>query len=384
MTNKNAGAGQADRPGGARSPRTRTSAADVTARSVDFQFLDLFPVGFITVVAGNPSQGKSLLSYLIAAEESKRRHVLFSSYEETREHVWRPRLEAAGAKLTHCHMHPEVVFSTNPADAATLEDLLIDTKAKTLIVDPVMNHAAHSVYYPTLLRKDLRAMEELIAEYQVATIFLHHLMKSVSANKHPLAALSGSSAGLPAVARSVYLFSKSPEDEDILVLANAEKHNLGPEPPSHAFQIETRRIALLAPDGKTIVEKDVPYLQYLGETHITARALLPVIRGTTQPTNRAQTAKGFLVKALEDGPLPVRELKKKALLANVAARTMQRAANELGIEKGGKSGWTLPPAVAQAAARIKADKERLSGEHAETHLNPEEVAEVLQLVPRAK
>src|SRR5437667_8686224 len=103
--------------------RRRTSANHVTARSVNFAYLDLFPIGFIAVVAGNPDEGKSLLSYLIAAEESKRNPVLFVSREETREHVWRPRLEAAGANLSRCHMHAEIVFSTNPSDAALLEAL---------------------------------------------------------------------------------------------------------------------------------------------------------------------------------------------------------------------------------------------------------------------
>jgi putative DNA primase/helicase len=368
----------------ARPVRSRTSAEDVTARSVEFVFLDLFPVGFISVVAGHPSQGKSLLSYLIAAEESQSNAILFTSREETREHVWRPRLEAAGATLNRCHMQPDILFSTNPADAATLETLLIDTDAKVLIVDPIMNHTDRSIFHPTLLRKDLRAMEELIAEYQVAAIFLHHLVKSVSASKHPLAALSGSGSGLPAVARSVYLFSKSPEDEDVLVLANAEKHNLAEQPPSHTFQIETRRIQLLGPDDKTITEKDIPYLQYTGPTNVSARDLLPVMRGTTQPVSQVHAAKGFLIRALEDGPVPVRDLKKQALLASVAPRTMQRAADALAIDKQGDGGWALPPDLAKAAAQMKADKARLGGEHAETHLEPGEVAEVLRLVPKRR
>src|SRR5205823_3940944 len=101
----------------------------------------LFPRGFISVVAGNPDQGKSLLAYLIAAE-SQAVPVLFSSYEEPREHVWRPRLEAAGANLARCFMRPEITFSRNPADAAVLEELLKETGAEILIVDPIMNHTA--------------------------------------------------------------------------------------------------------------------------------------------------------------------------------------------------------------------------------------------------
>jgi putative DNA primase/helicase len=365
------------------SRHSHTSAADVIARDVDFRFHDLFPVGFISTVAGHPSQGKSLLSYLIAADESKQRSVLFCSYEETREHVWRPRLEAAGANLSRCHMHPETLFSTDPADAAVLEALLIETNAGTLIVDPIMNHTARSIYHPTWLRKDLRAMEELIAEYQVAAIFLHHVVKSVSANKHPLAALSGSAAGLAAVARSVYLFSKSPEDEDVLVLANAEKHNLGEQPPSHQFQTETRLVPVLGTDGKTVREKAIPYLQHTGVTHISARDLLPVMRGTFQPMNRGPAAKDFLVKALEDGPVPVRDLQKQALLASIASRTMQRAATEIAVDKRDKGGWRLSSNLEKAVAEMKAEKLRLGGEHAENHLDNDEVARILRLVPKS-
>jgi putative DNA primase/helicase len=325
-----------------------------------------------------------VLSYLIASE-SRTAPVLFASYEETREHVWRPRLEAAGADLERCFMHPEVRFSRDPADAAILETLLEDTGAKVLIVDPIMNHTARSIYYPTWLRQDLRAMEELIGRNQVAAIFLHHLIKSVSVHKHPLAALSGSAAGLPAVARSVYLFSRSPEDEDVLVLANAEKHNLGPQPDSHAFQIETRRIPVLATDDKTIVEKDVPYLQHLGPTQITARDLLPVMRGTFKPPSQLDRAKDFLIKTLEDRHVPAKDVKTAALLASVASRTLQRAATDLGIERSrqtdGTPTWSLPAELAAATAAIRAEKIRLDGEHAETHLDSDNVAQLLQLVP---
>jgi KaiC/GvpD/RAD55 family RecA-like ATPase len=87
--------------------RTRiepVSAAQVKSRDVDFLYRDLFPRGFTSLIAGNPSKGKSLLSYLIAAEAGASA-VLFASFEETREHVWRPRLEAAGANLDRCFTH---------------------------------------------------------------------------------------------------------------------------------------------------------------------------------------------------------------------------------------------------------------------------------------
>jgi hypothetical protein len=50
--------------------RSRTSADDVTARSVEFRYPERLPVGFISIIAGHPSQGKRSLSELIAAEAS--------------------------------------------------------------------------------------------------------------------------------------------------------------------------------------------------------------------------------------------------------------------------------------------------------------------------
>lgn len=106
------------------------------------------------------------------------------------------------------------------------------------------------------------------------------------------------------------------------------------------------------------------------------------MRGTFKPMNQGQAARDFLVKSLEDGVVPVRDLKKQALLARVAQRTMQREANELGIDKSA-AGWALPPGLARAVAQMKAEKARLNGEHAETHLDSDEVARVLQLVPKS-
>jgi hypothetical protein len=111
------------------------------------------------------------------------------------------------------------------------------------------------------------------------------------------------------------------------------------------------------------------------------RDLLPVMRGTFKPPTQIEQAKGFLTKALEDGPVPVRALKEQALLASVAVRTMHRAADEIGIDKTGREGWKLPRELAEAVAKMKADKARLGEEHAETHLEADEVASILRLVP---
>jgi AAA domain len=360
--------------------RGRTSAAQTTARDVEFTFLDLFPVGFITMIGGNPDTGKSLLSYLIAADETRnKRPVVFCSYEETREHVWRPRIEAAKGDLDICYMHPEIMFSTSPDDVATLDSILDDTGARMLIVDPIMNHAARSIItHPTLARRDLRGMEEIISQRQVAAIFLHHTVKRPAVDSHPLTWFSGSGTGVPAVARSCWIFARSPEDEDVLILANA-KHNLAAKPESRAFEVQTRRLSVLSADRTTTVKKDIPYLAYLGPSDIDARALGPMLRGA-KPPNMIEQARGFLFKVLEDGPLPVREIKREALIARVADRTMYRAAEGMGIEGIGHGEWSLPPALAGAARKIKEDKLRLDGEHAETHLEPDEIAEVLKLL----
>ncbi len=83
---------------------TLTSAADVQARPVRWLWPGYIPMGKITVLAGAPGLGKSLLAIRLAAQVSNAAEALIASAEDDPEDTVKPRLMAAEATFARVHL----------------------------------------------------------------------------------------------------------------------------------------------------------------------------------------------------------------------------------------------------------------------------------------
>ena len=292
------------------------------------------PQGGLTVLAGEPGLGKSLLSLWLASRLSRGElggtpaASLFLTAEDSREHTVLPRPVAAGAELEHVVFPPpendglERSISL-PDDIGYLRQLMVKAAVRLVVFDPLMAYLPAKVnsWHDQSVRGALAPLAALAQEQGAAVLLVAHLNKGQNAD--PLRRLGGS-IGLAAAARSVLLLARDPDDPEgatgaMRVLAQA-KSNLGLLEPSLGYRIKP---ASLANDVTTA------YLEAAGASRFSAAELLAL--NETEARSKLREAEALLRAELEDGPRPVSELRAAALELGISITTLDRAKKKLGV-----------------------------------------------------
>ncbi len=324
-------------------------AAQVKRESVEWLELGRVPLGMVTVLAGVGGLGKSTLTCLWAAENPG--VTLIVTAEDSPEATVRPRLEAAGADLervrfvvvrTEYDMEDGLVI---PDDVGRLEELVAETGATLVVVDPLVAHLPGNVdsYKDQSVRRALAPLYRLAKTQGCAVVALIHLNKAQGLT--PLARLSGSGA-FGAAARSVLLLDRDPDDEENgsrRVLAHI-KCNVGPEMPSLLYEIEP--ILLEEKDGQPRVETS--RLRLLGESEHDGRALLALPSG--EERSQLDEACDFLKAELAGGGRYLAsDVLRSARQVGLTEATIRRARKKLDVETSkegfeGRWEWSLTKA----------------------------------------
>jgi KaiC/GvpD/RAD55 family RecA-like ATPase len=329
----------------AREGAQAVSFASVQRESVSWLWPGRIPLGMLTLLMGDPGLGKSLLTTMLAANVSRAgADVLLLSAEDHKGATIRPRLDAAGADLHRVH-HVEVRRDgveeglALPDDGAELARLVEETKARLVVVDPLMAHLPESVnsWSDQSVRRALAPLYHLAATHRCAVVIVAHLNKARGGNALHR---TGGSIGIPAAVRSALLLARDPEDPDPergsqRVLAHV-KSNISTQAQSLNCEIHAVDLG----DGS-----EAPALRMLGESAVSAEDLLGA------PTEEARTERDeaveFLQEELSLGARPAKEIDKARRDAGISERTLRRARESLGIkpQKNGLNGawtWELP------------------------------------------
>lgn len=252
--------------------------SEVKAERVTWLWEHRIPVGKVTLIDGDPGNGKSAMTTDFAARLTvgrpwpdgspcKQGGVVICSAEDGEADTIRPRLDAAGGD-------PEKVLAlatvqtgddgderllSIPEDLQVLENGIERVKAKLVIVDPLMAFLSPGVnaHKDQDVRRALAPLARLAEETGAAVLVVRHLNKATGGN-----ALyrGGGSIGIVGAARSALLVARHPEDGDRRVLAGL-KSNLAPSIPSLAFALTE------ADNGAVKVE-------WKGQSHLSADTLL--------------------------------------------------------------------------------------------------------------
>ena len=338
---------------------TLTSAADVQARPVRWLWPGYIPMGKITVLAGAPGLGKSLLAIRLAAQVSNAAEALIASAEDDPEDTVKPRLMAAEATFARVHLMdvrqvddlavraPGIVQL--PGDAAQIHQAVNELGAKLVVLDPVAAFldAAHSAYREQEVRAALAPLKYMAEQTGCAVVVVMHLNKGEGSD--PLRRIANSGA-FTALARSVLLFGPDPENEDgdrgdgrILVVAKGNNRQRGTG--GLRMRITTRRLEVA---GEEI---DAAALEVIGPSSVRAEDLL----GEPDERSAKGAAMTWLRELLAAGPVAATEVYEAAEKEGIAKRTLNRAKHALriGSVKDGTRGawdWRLPSEDDDAAA----------------------------------
>lgn len=294
--------------------------SEIESEEVSWLWYPFIPYGKLTIVQGDPGDGKTTFVLNVAAKLSKGEaldeamkceepiHIIYQTAEDGLADTVKPRLEKAGADCTRISVIDESDKSLSMADER-LEEALQRTNAKLLILDPIQAYlgGGMDMNRANEARDMTKRLGVLAEKYKCAIVLIGHMNKAAG-NK---AAYRGmGSIDFYAVARSVLLVGRIEGEPELRALVQI-KNNLAAFGHSKAFR--------LSENG----------FEWIGDYEITADE---VLGGIAPKTNKTEQAKELLRELAEEkSMLPSNEIIELAKQENISKRTLENAKKELGI-----------------------------------------------------
>jgi hypothetical protein len=351
-----------------------TSSSEVKPEVVRWfwmQGIGWIPSGGLTLVAGDPGEGKGLFSCWIAAQATQGRRgfprvgVGMLGHEDSKG-ILKGRLDAAGGgPVTFLDLAGDgggAYFMTFPTDIGLLADAIELDNLGLVIVDPINNHtdADIRVTDDKDLRRALSPLNALGQELDCAIIAVHHLSKGTVGQK--MIYRAGGAIAYSGAARQVLFLGAlnggedEEEDDPNARFIFQGKTNYSPKTDKPLrFVIEEREVEI---DGEP---EKVPAFTFWGEDETVKREdVFSPPRGRGRP-------KDDRVRAWIEEYLDERE--------EVTPQAMQDAAEAAGH---GRQWRTIRHIVHE---ELNWTTERLEGQGRNAYVWCRPMATVLQLVP---
>ena len=308
----------------------------VHPKQVDWLWYPYIPYGKITVIQGDPGDGKttvalsiaSILSNGHAAPGSEQKlvpgNILYQSAEDSIEDTIKPRLIKIGADCSKIAFIDESLVRLS-LNSPLLESAIKKTNAKLLILDPLQAYLGgnNDLHRANNMRPLMRSLSKTAERTGCAVVIIGHMNKTSSA-KGLYRGLG--SIDITAAARSVLLVGRVPSEPSIRIMAHI-KNSLAQEGPSMAFEIN-----------------DTAGIRWIGKYDIREEDLLGT--GDDLPDERKRdTAAEIILKMLRTGPRLCSDIYSECLREGIRSRTVDTAKKILGVRSVRKPDgwyWVLP------------------------------------------
>jgi len=235
-------------------------------------------------------------------------NVIYQTAEDGLADTVKPRLVTAGADCTRILVIDDTEKSLSMQDAR-LEQAIVQTNAKMLILDPIQAYLGENVDINRAneTREVTKKLSALAERTGCAIILIGHMNKS-SMSK---AAYRGiGSIDFFALARSVLLVARVPDQSNIRAVAQI-KNNLAVEGEIVAFRLDENGF------------------EWIGAYDVSVDELL----GGVASGNKGEQAKEFLKQLLAGGKTAsANDIIQKAKALGISKRTMENVKMELGIK----------------------------------------------------
>jgi hypothetical protein len=311
-------------------------ASEVEPERVEWLWGGWLPRGKLVMLDGDPGGGKSTITASLAARVSRgvempdgsqgceAADVAVLSAEDGAADTIRPRLEAAGADLERVHIidavrdGDETRLPEIPGDLVLLEQLVTDTGAKLVVVDPIVAYLPGSTdaHKDQSVRRALAPLARLAERTGATVVSVRHLNKAGGSRAMYR---GGGSIAFIGAARVGLLAAADPDDEtgDRRVLA-VVKSNLAETPDSLAYTLRSDH------------ELGCGVIEWQGASSHSADDLLRAPQ-SDEERSALDEAKDFLQAELDEGPVLAADIKAKAQKDGIKDITLRRAKSSLEI-----------------------------------------------------
>ena len=296
----------------------------VSSRTVEWLWYPYIPYGKITILQGDPGEGKSTMMIQLAALVTTGKampdgsgdkvpgNVIYQAAEDGIEDTIKPRLVAAGADCGR------IAFLENDENPITLDDerleqAINDTQARLLVIDPLQAYLGvdNDMQKSNSTRSVFGRLAKVAERTGCAVVLIGH-MNTSSRTK-------GIYRGLGSI-----------------LLVGRDSSN-----PYYRIMIQIKNN--LAPEGKAFVFELNPYLgfNWIGqEEHEMEDLLFQRSKGES----KLDKAKEYLKLLLNGSDMPCVDILEKMRTTGIGTRTVEQAKKDMGIvsyKLGDKWYWRL-------------------------------------------
>lgn len=238
---------------------------DVVSKEVEWLWYPYIPYGKITIIEGDPGEGKTTLVLKLAAalsrglplscdddKEYEPIHIIYQTAEDGIEDTIKPRLEKAGADCSMIRVIDETDKELLMTDDR-LEQAIIETGARLIILDPIQAYIGATVdmHRANEIRPVLKHLGIIAEKHNCAIILIGHMNKA-SGSKSTYRGLG--SIDIQATARSVLLVARLRDKPNIRIMAH-DKSSLAPAGDAIGFEMtEDNGMVCIGPYDITIDE----------------------------------------------------------------------------------------------------------------------------------
>lgn len=220
---------------------------DVVSKEVEWLWYPYIPYGKITIIEGDPGEGKTTLVLKLAAalsrglplpcdddKEYEPIHIIYQTAEDGIEDTIKPRLEKAGADCSMIRVIDETDKELSMTDDR-LEQAIIETGARLIILDPIQAYIGATVdmHRANEIRPVLKHLGIIAEKHNCAIILIGHMNKA-SGSKSTYRGLG--SIDIQATARSVLLVARLRDKPNIRIMAH-DKSSLAPAGDAIGFEM---------------------------------------------------------------------------------------------------------------------------------------------------
>ena len=297
---------------------------DIEQTSVEWLWFPYIPFGKLTIIQGNPGEGKTYFAMMLTAACTNRKlfpnmediepfNVIYQTAEDGMGDTIKPRLVEAGADLSR------VMVIDDSEEVLTLSDDRIEkavrqNHVRLVIIDPVQAFIGADVDMNRAneVRPVFRKLGMIAEKTSCAIVLIGHLNKS-SGTQSTYRGLG--SIDIMAAVRNLIFIGKVRKDPTTRVLIH-EKSSLAPPGETMAFKLG-----------------DEEGFRWVGAYEISADELLDGKEGKATETKLERGAKLIQELLVDKNEISIRELDDKAKEQGISGRTMRdvrsRMKNEL-------------------------------------------------------
>ena len=307
--------------------------SDIQPEEVQWLWYPYIPLGKLTVIQGDPGEGKTtfvlaMIAALTKGEALPERepldpvNILYQTAEDGLADTIRPRLDALGADCSRVLVIDESKRELSLSDER-IRQAMEETGAKLLVLDPLQAYLGAEVdmHRANEVRPILKRLGAVAEQMGCAVILIRHLNK-MQGQKSGHRGMG--SVDFQAAARSVLLVGRAKEDPQLRIVV-PDKSSLAPEGESIAFALDPEQ-----------------GFQWKGYCAYNAEELLG---GSTKQVQTKTMQAEETLRNLLDKPAPAEEILRRITAVGISERTLMTAKKNLGVlseKRGGQWFWRLP------------------------------------------